>query len=118
MTTGDGETLLALDAIDWDRVAGASGVEHAPASARVRAYARSLAGLFASDYAAAARGIEEARAADPLNPLHAFRLAALHLRFGRVDEAAGLAQAVCDSLPDPRLPLYLRGLATLRQREY
>ena len=80
--------------------------------------AESLSALFGADYAEASASIARARQAEPLNPMHRLRLALLNLRFGQWDAALSLSQKLQEELPGLALPLYIRGLATLRQEEF
>jgi hypothetical protein len=111
---------MRLDDIDWAAALGAVRERRAVANGspqRTLADAESLSALFARTFEEGAARIARARDAEPLNPLHALRLALLHLRFGQWDAALELCQSLQEALPGLALPTYVRALATLRQEE-
>ncbi|MBK8920283.1 MAG: hypothetical protein IPM81_02060 [Saprospirales bacterium] len=108
-----------LQRVDWVAATIAFDTLHQQtaesAQLRRRANALSLAALFTPDARAAMQSLARAIEAEPLNPLHLYRLALAQMRFGQWQAALETLDLLIENLPKNLvLPQYLRGLCYLK----
>ncbi|MEO1262697.1 MAG: hypothetical protein AAFZ15_28075 [Bacteroidota bacterium] len=112
--------MIQSEKIDWakaiDRLESGGTHKESASLNHHLANCYSLSALFLADYSVALNNIKKAKALEPFNPIHQYRLVLLFFHFGQWEQGRLLLEQMQEKLPESVSLKYLRSMSALRVR--